>query len=109
MLSPTRFLGPVFALAAIAGPVLAGYPVLIIGNPKASAPARAMHAVLTVKPAGCLAPESSTVTGNAIGIVDGQRRSIPLTLKPLPETGLYAVTTRWPAEGKWVKAKLMSH
>jgi len=102
MLKPTRFVTPVFALAAIAGPVLAGWPVLIIGNPEASAPARSIHAVLTVKPGGCLAPDSTTVTGTAAGIVTGERRSIPLKLTPLPEAGLYAVTPQWPAEGKWV-------
>lgn len=96
------FIAPAFVLFAIAGPVLAGTPVLIIGNPEASAPARSIHAVLTVKPGGCLAPENTTITGAAAGIVNGERRSIPLKLTSLPEAGWYAITTQWPAEGKWV-------
>ncbi len=102
MLKPIRFVTPALALAAIAGSALAGLPVLIIGNPEASASARSIHAVLTVKPGGCLAPDSTTVTATAVGIVGGERRSIPLKLTPLPEAGLYGVTPQWPAEGRWV-------
>lgn len=102
MLKPTRFVTSALAFLAIVAPVLAGMPVLMIGNPEASAQARSIHAVLTVKPGGCLAPDSTTVTGTAAGIVNGKRRSIPLKLTPLPEAGLYAVTLQWPAEGKWV-------
>jgi hypothetical protein len=101
MLKPTCFAGPAFALVAIAGQAFAGAPVLVVGNPEASAEARSMHAVLTVKPAGCLVPETATVTVTAAGIVNGERRSMPLKVTALPE-GLYAVTKQWPTEGKWV-------
>jgi len=102
MLKTTKLFKPAFALAAMAGPVLAGMPVLTLGNPEASAQARAMHAVLTVKPGGCLVPGDTTVTGIATGIVGGERRSIPLKLERLPEAGLYAVVQQWPTEGRWV-------
>jgi hypothetical protein len=42
------------------------------------------------------------VTATAIGIVNGERRSIPLELKPLGEPGAYALSQQWPKEGKWV-------
>ncbi len=96
-----RFLAPAFAIAASAGLLLAGMPVLVIGNAEASGAARAAGAVLTLKPAGCL-PASANVSGAAIGMVQGERRSIPLKLTRLPETGVYALTQQWPAEGKWV-------
>lgn len=101
MLKPNCLVTPAFALMAIAGQALAGVPVLIVGNPEASAQARSIHAVLTVKPAGCLVPTSTTVTVTATGIVYGERRSMPLKVTALPE-GLYAVTQQWPAGGKWV-------
>lgn len=102
MLKSINLLTSAFAVVATAGSVLAGTPVLIIGNPEASAPARSIHAVLTVKPGGCLAPENTTITGIATGVVGGERRSIPLKLARLPETGLYAIAQQWPARGKWV-------
>ena len=102
MIKAIRFVMPAFALAVIAGPLSAGTPVLTIGNPDASAQARAMHVVLTIKPGGCLATESTAVTGTAIGIVNGERRSIPLKLIELSDPGLYGVTQQWPAEGNWV-------
>jgi hypothetical protein len=102
MLKPIRFVTLGFVLVAIAGPVLAGWPLLIIGNPEASAAARSVHAVLTAKPGGCLAPDNTTVTAAVVGVVSGERRSIPLKLTRLSEDGLYAVTPQWPPGGKWV-------
>ncbi len=74
----------------------------MVGNPEASAEARAMHAVLTVKAAGCHEPEKADVTARAIGVVNGERREIPLKLARLSEPGFYALTRQWPAEGRWV-------
>jgi hypothetical protein len=42
------------------------------------------------------------VTATAVGVVNGERRSIPLELKPLGEPGVYALSQQWPKEGKWV-------
>jgi hypothetical protein len=102
MLRSIHIATTVCALVASVGPTWGGMPVLTLGNPEASAPARSIHAVLTLKPGGCLAPDTTTITGVAAGIVGGDKQSIPLKITPLPETGLYAVTPQWPSEGKWI-------
>ena len=85
-----------------AGQMVAGGFYLQVGNPEASARAAKMGAAVTVKVAGCHDPASAKVTANAIGTVNGERRTIPLELKPLGEPGFYALTQQWPKEGKWV-------
>ena len=43
------------------------------------------------------------ITGSAEGIVNGVRRSIPLTLTPVNAAqGVYAITQEWPDAGHWV-------
>jgi hypothetical protein len=87
---------------ALAVPVFAGGFYVQFGNPDASTEAKAHNAVLTVKSAGCHEPEKATITGTAIGMVDGRRQSLPLKLVPLSEPGMYALTQQWPAQGRWV-------
>ena len=92
----------VLILTALAGQLLAGTFVLTLGNPKASTEARELRAVLTVKAAGCLDPATAKVTATAIGLVNGERRTVPLEVKGLSEPGMFAVIGQWPKEGKWV-------
>ena len=47
---------------------------LVLGNPEASAEARKVNAVVTIKATGCHDPAMARVTATAIGMVDGQRR-----------------------------------
>jgi hypothetical protein len=75
---------------------------LQIGNPEASAEARAMKAAVTVKSSGCAPAEKTNLSATAIGMVNGQRRSIPLKVTALSEPGMFAITQQWPKEGKWV-------
>ncbi len=82
--------------------LLAGAFVLQIGKPSANPEAQAKHAVLVVRGVACAAPEETTVTATAEGIVNGKRETIPLKLIPLSEQSTYALTRQWPAEGKWV-------
>ena len=49
----------------------------------------------------CGAPSSFTVVGTAEGIVDGARKTIPLTIARASEEGVFTVARQWPAEGKW--------
>jgi hypothetical protein len=42
------------------------------------------------------------VTGTAEGLVDGQRETIELDVRPTSRTGVYAVHPNWPDEGHWV-------
>jgi len=91
----------VLVLMALAGQALAGGFYLQLGNPEASAEARKLGAVVTVKAAGCHDPAAAKVTATAIGVVNGQRRSVPLEVKALSEPGMFAVIGQWPKEGKW--------
>jgi hypothetical protein len=75
---------------------------LQLGNPEASSEARRTNAVVTIKATGCHDPAAAKVTATAIGMVDGQRRSIVLKLDKLSEPGAYALSQQWPKEGKWV-------
>ncbi|HKA01639.1 MAG TPA: hypothetical protein VKE70_34235 [Candidatus Solibacter sp.] len=89
-------------LAALAAQAFAGGFFLQLGNPEASAEARQLGAVITVKAAGCHDPAAAKVTAAAIGVVNGQRRNVPLEVKNLSEAGMFAVVGQWPKEGKWV-------
>ena len=93
---------PVAAMLALAGQLFAGGFWLQLGNPDASAEARKVNAVVTIKATGCHDPAAARVTATAIGMVDGQRRSIALKLDKLSEPGAYALSQQWPKEGKWV-------
>src|SRR5262249_41907891 len=70
--------------------------------PEASTEARKANAVVTFQVAGCHDPATATVTAQAIGTVNGERRSIPLQLTKLSAPGMYALSQQWPKEGKWV-------
>ena len=87
---------------ALAGYLMAGGFWLQVGNPEASAEAQKANAAVTLKVAGCHDPALATVTATAVGLVNGERRSIPLQLTKLSGPGMYAVTQQWPKEGKWV-------
>lgn len=93
---------PVTAMLALAGQLFAGGFWLQLGNPEASAEARKVNAVVTIKAVGCHDPATAKVSATAIGTVDGQRRSIELKLDKLSEPGFYALSRQWPKEGKWV-------
>jgi hypothetical protein len=91
-----------FLLAVLAAPLFAGGFFLQLGNPEANPEARKLHAAVLVKAAGCLDPAAAAVTATAVGIVDGERRTIPLKVEKLSEPGAFALTQQWPREGKWV-------
>jgi hypothetical protein len=100
MLFKVKLLTLAGSLAAAS--LFAGTFVLEIGRPSANPEAQAKHAVLVVRSAACAHPEKTKITANAEGLVNGKRRTIPLTIIPLSSAGTYAVTREWPAEGKWV-------
>jgi len=89
-------------MLACAGQMFAGGFWLQLGNPEANPAAGKMGAVVTIKAVGCHDPATAKVTATAVGVVNGERRSIPLELKPLGEPGAYALSQQWPKEGKWV-------
>jgi hypothetical protein len=81
--------------------LLAGALMLEIGNPTANPEALSKHAVLVARTTACHSPEQTSMTATAEGVVDGQRRSIPLKLIPLSTPGTFAITREWPSGGTW--------
>ena len=98
----TTILTATAAAVLAAANLMAGGFWLQLGNPEANAEARQAHAVLTIQAAGCHDPASAKVTATAVGVVHGERRTIPLNLTPLARPGFYALAQQWPKEGKWV-------
>jgi hypothetical protein len=91
-----------FLLVVLAAPLFAGGFFLQLGNPEANPEAQKLHAVLVIKAAGCHDPAGAEVTATAVGMVGRERRTIPLKVEKLSETGTFALTRQWPREGKWV-------
>jgi hypothetical protein len=91
-----------FLLAVLTAPLFAGGFFLQLGNPEANPEARTLHAVVLIKAAGCQDPAAAAVTATAVGMVGGERRTIPLKVEKLSEVGAFALTQQWPREGKWV-------
>jgi len=89
-------------LALLAAPLFAGGFFLQLGNPEANPEARKLNAVLLVQAAGCHDPATAEVTAIAIGLINGERRTIPLQVAKLSSAGTYALTQQWPRDGKWV-------
>jgi len=47
-------------------------------------------------------PEALALTGTAEGLVDGQRRSVPLSFERIGEDNVFGVPKTWTAGGVWV-------
>jgi hypothetical protein len=86
----------------LAARMFAGGFYLQLGNPEASAEARKANAIVTVMATGCHDPATATLTATAIGLVKGERRSVPLQVTKLSPIGMFAVSGPLPKEGKWV-------
>ena len=89
------------ALTFCAGAAYAGGFWLEVETPKPG-DARMKNAVLVFRAEGCHGPGSS-ISGTAEGIVNGKRKSIPLTFKS-PATETFTITRQWPKEGRWALA-----
>jgi hypothetical protein len=89
------------AVFAVALPLFAGALVVEIGDPAANPEALSKHAVLVARTTACHSPEKTLLTATAEGVIDGQRRTIPLNLIPLSPAGSFAVTHQWPSAGIW--------
>jgi hypothetical protein len=47
-------------------------------------------------------PATGTLSGTAIGVVNGERRSVPLTFEPTERPGDFVVRNQWGSSGRWV-------
>ena len=76
---------------------------IVIGSPVAAQSSLAKRAVLAFRTKGCADVGKLEVEGKAEGLVNGQRRTIPLTkIAAMPTAGVYAVYPEWTAEGTWL-------
>jgi len=50
----------------------------------------------------CGTPSKISVQVTAEGLLNGERRSLPLEVEPTSEPGVFRVARQWPAEGTWV-------
>lgn len=108
MQTKIRFFGIAAALASATSLIAGGF-LIELGKPSANPEAQAKHAVLVVRGYACTAPENTTITATAEGLVNGKRESIELKLLPLSGQSMYAVTRQWPAEGNWVIAFIQAN
>ena len=97
-------LGSLALLAATAGPALAGPPWISVELPANPLDPTTRDAFLVVHTYHHAQVMLAPVTGRAIGVVDGQRRTIELTFTRTSISGEYALRRTWPAKGTWVLA-----
>ena len=90
------------AIACGAAAAMAQEFALQVGPPVAGNAPFSKRALLVVRPAGCADPTTAHITATAEGIVNGARRSLPLTLSAGPSSGVHAVQPEWPHSGAWV-------
>lgn len=59
-------------------------------------------ALFVVRPVGCADAENVRISGTAEGVLNGVRRSVPLTLQPLTTPGVRAAVKQWADDGIWI-------
>lgn len=91
-------------LAASASALAGGPPWISVEAPVDPLNRSAQGAAMLVRVYSCGQPTDSPVDATAEGIVNGERRSVPIKLRPTGELGVYAVDQQWPAEGTWALA-----
>ncbi|HKD06980.1 MAG TPA: hypothetical protein VKB79_13845 [Bryobacteraceae bacterium] len=104
-----RFVITTIAAVLLTAALYAGGFALRVDPVNTSPEARAQHAVLLAHITACVAPEKTTVTATAEGIVNGKRASILLKVVKLAEPGAFAVAREWPQEGEWVIKMVATH
>jgi hypothetical protein len=98
---PLRSAAVLATLLALATPLVAGPPWIAIEYPANPWDPASRGAVLLVHAFHHGTPMAFPVSGTAEGLVDGRRRSVPLTLERTSRTGVYAVRQQWADEGDW--------
>lgn len=85
-----------------AGVALAGPPWIAIEYPVNPHDPLTRDAFMTVRTYHHGDQVGHDLIGTAEGLVDGQRRSVRLDIRRLPQAGAYAVRWQKPAQGTWV-------
>jgi hypothetical protein len=92
----------VLLAAAAATPAVAGPPWISIELPASPWSNLPHNTFVLVRTYHHFMPVPVTLAGTAEGLVDGVRRTIPLTFDSTAVSGLYAVRQQWPREGVWL-------
>jgi len=61
-----------------------------------------------VRSYACTGPASVSIAATAEGVVNGERKSIPLKLEALKQPGVYQFERTWPGQGTWLVRMEMS-
>lgn len=101
---PNRLALAALLLAALPATALAGPPWIAVELPANPLNATTRGAYLLVRTYHHADAVTAPLTGRAIGMVDGQRRTIQLTIERTSVPGVYAVRRTWPEEGSWALA-----
>lgn len=103
MRSPSRILALLLTLTVLSATRLfAGPPWIAIEYPANPHDPGTRDALLTVRTYHHGELMSYDLSGTAEGIVNGKRQSLPLDIRRLTQTGMYAVRFQKPAQGSWV-------
>ena len=95
--------GPALVLVVACSPVAhAGGIQMSIQDPARPFKPNAREVALLVNTLECHEAKDLKLVGTAEGVVDGQRRTIPLRLTKAAGAGVYEVRQQWPARGNWV-------
>ena len=89
------------ALALITTPLLAGPPWISIEIPANPLDRTTRGALLLVHSYHHADPTSFPITGTAEGLVNGERRSVPLAFERTSRPGVYALRNQWGETGDW--------
>lgn len=89
------------AHASVAAAALVGPPWISIEYPVNPYDASTRDAFLVVHAFHHGTPVGLPVSGTAEGIVNGARRSVPLTFAGTSRAGVYTLKRQWPNEGTW--------
>lgn len=100
LLSPLGLL--LLAPLAFRSPEPVGAPWLSIEVPANPMDAATRGAALVVRTYFHETPAGFPVTGTAEGIVNGERKTLPLELEKAAHAGVFAVKQAWPTEGDWM-------
>ncbi len=75
---------------------------LQIASPVAGQGATLKSASFVFRSSGCADLSKFEVTAKAEGLVNGERRTLPLETFAAPAPGVFAVFKKWPPEGIWI-------
>jgi hypothetical protein len=97
-----RFTLAALLLAALPASALAGPPWISIELPANPWEPTTRGAFLVVHAYHHGTPMASPISGTAEGMVNGQRKSIPLSFEKTSHAGIFALRNQWGNSGRWV-------